>query len=549
MGLMLAMTFVALPVQANLKHSNVRAYALVIGSNNPGKNQQPLRYAHDDARRMVQVLTEVGIYPDLRLKTLIDPKLRHLHTALNEISEQIKTHQRRDENTTFLFYYSGHARAHALNLGQEEFRLEALRYFLEKLPAKLKVVILDACQTGAFSQVKGLQAAKDFSYNSVNMLQTEGMAVIASSTGSELSQESDDLGGSVFTHHLVAGLRGAADSDSDGRITLFEAYRYTYNQTLVATAGTYVGRQHVTLETNLVGKGELVLAWPEKGSSALDLPEPLESEILVYRTDNQAIVAEVHKVGGSSIRLALAPGKYTVLVRSDRSVSSCLVTLDENHSVALDLTDCQLLDSNPAPKGSLADYLGQVPKDVSQTRHSPSMPATTQSTPDRSSTAKDRQGRVSIGQSQLSASANIHPGRVPIIIATGVAVLGLIIGSISWGIYAYYNSLEQYYGEKLSANNLAGMTWQDTCSNSSLDNDMETYFCNTELKRRKIGESRHRSFIIGISSSAALVAGGVFALVFYKNPDLFSHKDKQAKYALRPYLGAKSVGLVFTNRF
>ena len=63
-------------------------------------------------------------------------------------------------------------------------------------------------------------------------------SVLASSTASELSQESEALRASYFTHHLLSGLRGAADADRDGRVTLSEAYRYAYNRTLVATAAT-----------------------------------------------------------------------------------------------------------------------------------------------------------------------------------------------------------------------------------------------------------------------------------------------------------------------
>jgi hypothetical protein len=64
-------------------------------------------------------------------------------------------------------------------------------------------VVLDACQSGAFSGVKGASAAGDFSISSVRDLHSSGVAVMASSTGSELSQESSELKSSYFTHHLL----------------------------------------------------------------------------------------------------------------------------------------------------------------------------------------------------------------------------------------------------------------------------------------------------------------------------------------------------------
>ena len=47
--------------------------------------------------------------------------------------------------------------------------------------------------------------------------------LLSSSGADELSQESRALAGSVFTHHLVSGLRGAADENGDERIAQGEA--------------------------------------------------------------------------------------------------------------------------------------------------------------------------------------------------------------------------------------------------------------------------------------------------------------------------------------
>ena len=62
--------------------------------------------------------------------------------------------------------------------------------------------------------------------------------MLASSSGSELSQESETLRSSYFTHHLLVGMRGAGDANRDGQVSIDEAYRYAYHQTLLATAET-----------------------------------------------------------------------------------------------------------------------------------------------------------------------------------------------------------------------------------------------------------------------------------------------------------------------
>ena len=41
-----------------------------------------------------------------------------------------------------------------------------------------------------------------------------------------MSVEKDELGHGVFTYYLMEGLRGPADTDADGLVTVDEAYRY-----------------------------------------------------------------------------------------------------------------------------------------------------------------------------------------------------------------------------------------------------------------------------------------------------------------------------------
>jgi hypothetical protein len=224
------------------------------------------------------------------------------------------------------FYYSGHARASALDLGKDELPLDELRQRLFKLPAKLTVVVLDACQSGAFSRVKGAERTADFSFNSRTQLDATGVAVLASSSGSELSQESEQLKGSYFTHHLLVGLRGASDTNRDGLVTVDEAYRYAYHQTLLATAETAVGGQHVSLEVDLKGHGEVPLSFPRAATKTIELPAAMEGKALVEDKRSKSVIAETYKAKGASIRIAVAPGEYRVLVRQGKTLSRCEVS-------------------------------------------------------------------------------------------------------------------------------------------------------------------------------------------------------------------------------
>ena len=79
--------------------------------------------------------------------------------------------------------------------------------------------------------------------------------------------------GSYFTHNLISGMRGAADSSGDKLVTLAEAYKYAYDRTVVSTAMLPVGAQHPNYDFRLSGQGELVLSSLLKPSSVLVLPE------------------------------------------------------------------------------------------------------------------------------------------------------------------------------------------------------------------------------------------------------------------------------------
>lgn len=334
---------------------DVVSYALVVGSNRPGPGQTALAFAEDDAREVADVLRELGGYDRARIQIVTNPSSRELLAAIDKLDRAVAADAAAGRTPRVFFYYSGHAKASGLSLGDDELALDTLRARLFATRAALTVVVLDACQSGAFSRVKGVEPAADFSYNSRARLDSSGVAVLASSTGSELSQESDYLRSSYFTHHFLIGLRGAADDNRDGQVSLDEAYRYTYHQTLVATAATAVGTQHVSVEVDLKGAGEIPLSFPEKASATLTLPAELEGQVLVVRAPARAVVAELRKVKGAAMQVAVAPGRYQVLARTDGRVLRCPVTAGPG-ATPLALTSCDVEDTVASTaKGGGAD--------------------------------------------------------------------------------------------------------------------------------------------------------------------------------------------------
>jgi hypothetical protein len=325
------------PASAAPREPDRAAFALVVGSNAGGQGQVPLRFAERDARRMADVLRELGGYASDHVQLVQHPSRAELFAALDVLAERAVGEAAAGRPPRIFFYYSGHARSSALNLGREELPLADLRERLVGISGGLTVVVLDACQSGAFSRVKGAEPTADFSFNSLARLSATGVAVLASSSASELSQESDRLGASYFTHHLLVGLRGAGDASGDGQVSLDEAYRYAYHRTLVSTSATAVGAQHVSLEVDLKGRGEVPITYPAAADARLELPGPIHGEVLVEQRRARAVVAELHKVRGAPVRLALPAGDYRVLVRPWRSdvQRRCDVTLARGRATAV----------------------------------------------------------------------------------------------------------------------------------------------------------------------------------------------------------------------
>jgi hypothetical protein len=330
------------------------AYGIFVGANVGGPGQVPLRYAEDDARRMATVLDDLGRYGRRDLRVLLRPDRARLLAAVDDVAQKLRAHAARGEEAVFVFYYSGHARSNAFNLGGDELPITALRDRLQRVPSTLTLIVLDACQSGQFARPKGASPAADFSFNSVARLTTRGTVVIASSAAEELSQESDELRASYFTHHLVVGLRGAADANGDGQVSLDEAYRYAYQRTLTTTAETQLGRQHVTLETDLAGRGDVTVTYPAHARSQLELPATLSGRVLVQHQPSGTVVAEVEKSRGTPLRLAFAGGTYDAIVSDSgrRNVAlRCRVSLLDGRVTPLDVATCQPVQRVGSAKG------------------------------------------------------------------------------------------------------------------------------------------------------------------------------------------------------
>jgi hypothetical protein len=299
---LLLLCLVAAPASAEER------FALLIGANVGWANDRPLRYAESDAERLRQVLVELGGFPPDRVYLLRDPSTEEVRSRLSSLRDTLRSLGR---DSLVVFYYSGHADERHLHLRGAPLALSELREALGTLPATVRLGVLDACRSGAIVAAKGAGARTGFEVEVEDALKVRGLALLTSSGADELSQEVRALAGSVFTHHLISGLRGAADSNDDGLVTLAEAWRYAFLRTEADTAPTPVPHRPA-FRFELEGQGEPVLTRPRAATSRLVLPADQGVRYVVVDEPETRLVAEGRTRPEGPLVLALPPGRYRV---------------------------------------------------------------------------------------------------------------------------------------------------------------------------------------------------------------------------------------------
>lgn len=374
-------TFIAAPVVAGASPSAVspeiappqlravRRVALVVGANRGGSERAELRYAHSDAETLAEVLGKLGGVAPSDIVRLHDPTPQKLRAAFDELEKRAPEH---DDDTTvqFLFYYSGHSDERGLLLGEQRVDYPTLRAWIDDVSADVRIAILDSCASGAFTRLKG--GVKTAPFLAASLTDVKGHAFLTSSSENEAAQESDRVGGSFFTHYFTTGLRGAADANGDRLITLNEAYRFAFDETLARTEATQGGPQHAAYEIQLTGSGDLVMTDLRRRTGHLEISSAIEGRISI-RNEKGFLAAELVKAKTEGpMHLALEPGEYRVMVDDGEHRWVAHVELTNNEPVALGSSRLVLVPSEQTvARGGPSDVpeelhpLHRVPIDAS----------------------------------------------------------------------------------------------------------------------------------------------------------------------------------------
>jgi tetratricopeptide (TPR) repeat protein len=284
----------------------LQRFAVLVGANTGWAQDVTLRHAVRDAHKLRTVLEQLGGFSPEDIFLLEEPTTEALRAVLEQVAA-------RTAGTTgeslFLFYYSGHADQTHLHLRGEPLGLKELSTRIQALPPLLKVGILDACRSGALL-TKGGRPAPTFQVAVRDELALRGLVFLTSSGAEELSQEARALGGSIFSHHLLSGLRGAADENRDGQVSLEEAYRHAYARTLQETDQSPYGVQRPQKRFDLRGQGEVILTRLGEAEATVRFP-PSRKRCFIDDAARRRL-AEVPARAQEETWLGLEAGEYAL---------------------------------------------------------------------------------------------------------------------------------------------------------------------------------------------------------------------------------------------
>ncbi|HEY4175593.1 MAG TPA: caspase family protein [Kofleriaceae bacterium] len=336
---------------ASTARAETRRVAVIVGNNAGNDATERLRYAEDDATKVARVLSELGGVAPTDLFVVTGGNRERLDVALRDAAARIATYRASGhDRVVVIFYYSGHSDGLALELGRDRLEFSALRRWLADTSADVRLAFVDACKSGALVAAKGGSPGPAFQIRLTDDLASTGEALLTSSAATEDALESQEIGGSFFTHHLVSGLRGAADASGDHQVTLGEAYRYAYAHTITTSGATIAGPQHPVYDYRISGQGEVVLTELAHPTAALAFPSAIDRALVIEAAHGEVIA----EVGTGSTSLAVLPGAYTIRAwRGDKVVEGKVTVVAKQTRTVAWAELSPIVLSRPQAKGDV----------------------------------------------------------------------------------------------------------------------------------------------------------------------------------------------------
>jgi hypothetical protein len=264
------------PPPAPVRISN--RWAVVVGVGEYDSRAIPrLRFAARDAEAMHTYLTTHGGYPKENVVLLTDstaqkPTLLNIKRALGDFLAR-----RAGRDDMVLIYFAGHGAPEVDAAGAEgdglskyliprdadpdslyttALPMDEIQRIFARVQAERIVMLLDTCYSGtAGGRTFARASTRATGINDQfleRLTRSRGRVIITASGPNEVALELAELGHGVFTHFVLEGLRGKADRNRDGIVTVSELYEYVEDQ-VDTTARRAGGRQRPLMKGEIEG--------------------------------------------------------------------------------------------------------------------------------------------------------------------------------------------------------------------------------------------------------------------------------------------------------
>jgi hypothetical protein len=235
------------------RSDEVKIWAVVIGAARY-THMPVLRYTDDDAYQLYAFLKspQGGALPNHQVQLLIDEDATH-QGILNAMRSVFL---RADDNDMILFYFSGHGLPGAfLPVDYDGFtnRLEheEIQELLRQSRAKHKLVLADACHAGSLLATRAPVHVALQEYYAALEASSGGTALLLSSKGEEYSLEDRGLRSGIFSHFLIRGLDGEANTNNDNLITVRELFNFVHQRVRQYTGNVQTPTLTGTFDDNM----------------------------------------------------------------------------------------------------------------------------------------------------------------------------------------------------------------------------------------------------------------------------------------------------------
>lgn len=237
---------------------NERRFAVIVASSHyQNPKLQNLQCPERDADGLNEVLTpkDLGAFTE----TFILKNRPH-----NEILLKInQTLRKAEKNDLVLIYYSGHGKlnpAGKLHLATTDTDLDALeatsipldtiKSYIDISPANKFVLLLDSCFSGAAGEAFAKGGVDD-------QLQLtsggRGAYILTASTGIQVAKEKEGDQYSIFTKHIIDGIKSGEAANEEGYVTMDGLYHYVHDKVLEESS-------QEPMKWDLNVRGDLVIA-------------------------------------------------------------------------------------------------------------------------------------------------------------------------------------------------------------------------------------------------------------------------------------------------